>query len=122
MGCLSGGRLRRTVDPPAFALVALPLNPPAGRSRGSPAATAGRLRELGPRATAGLNGYLPGGTRRSADPVFIEFGGLLGLVGTTEAQSAFSGTLEGVLVLVGERVTGGQPIAWLRAPIQDERT
>jgi hypothetical protein len=52
----------------------------------------------------------------------IEVGGLLGLVGTTEVQSAFSGTLEGVLVLAGERVTGSQPIAWLRAPIQDERT
>ena len=111
MGCLSGGRLRRTVHSPAFALVALPLNPPAGCFRGSPAATAGRLRELGPRATAGPNGYLPGGTRRSADPVLIEVGGLLGLIGTTEVQSAFSGTREGVFVLAGEQVTDGQPIA-----------
>ena len=54
--------------------------------------------------------------------MFIEVGGLLGLVGTTEVQSVCSGTLEGVLVLAGERVTGSQPIAWLRAPIQDERT
>ena len=70
----------------------------------------------------GLNGYLPGGVGRSADPVLIQVGGLLGNVGTTEVRSAFSGTLEGVLVLAGERVTRGQPIAWLRAPIQDERT
>ena len=123
MGYLSGGRLRRTVDPPAFASGGSPrLNPLAGCSRGSPAATAGGLRELGPRATAGLNDYLPGGTRRSADPVFIEVGGLLGLVGTTEVQSVFSGTLEGVLVLAGEPVNGSQPIAWLRTPTQDERT
>ena len=70
----------------------------------------------------GLGGYLPGGTGRSAEPVVVEVGGLLGLVGTTEVRSAFSGTLEGVLVLAGERVTGGQPIAWLRAQTHDERT
>jgi [acyl-carrier-protein] S-malonyltransferase len=70
----------------------------------------------------GLTGYLPGGSGPSIDPVIIEVGGLLGLVGTTEVRSAFSGTLEGVLVLAGERVTGGQPIAWLRAPSHDERT
>jgi biotin carboxyl carrier protein len=71
---------------------------------------------------AGLTGFLPGGTGRSPDPVLIEVGGLLGLAGTTEIRSAFAGTLEGLLVLTGERVTGGQPIAWLRAPNQDERT
>jgi len=70
----------------------------------------------------GLTGYLPGGSGRSSDPVLIEVGELLGLVGTTEIRSAFSGTLEGLLVLTGERVTGGQPIAWLRAPGSDERT
>jgi [acyl-carrier-protein] S-malonyltransferase len=71
---------------------------------------------------AGLDSYLPGGTGRPAAPVLIQVGGLLGSVGTTEVRSAFSGSLEGVLVLAGERVTRGQPIAWLRAPIQDERT
>lgn len=65
---------------------------------------------------------MPGGTGRSAEPVFIEVGGLLGLVGTAEIRSAFSGTLEGVLVLAGERVTAGQPIAWLRADSENERT
>jgi len=71
---------------------------------------------------AGLRSYMPGGTGRSAEPVFIEVGGLLGLVGTAEIRSAFSGTLEGVLVLTGERVTAGQPIAWLRANNENEGT
>ena len=71
---------------------------------------------------AGLDGYLPGAAGRSPEPVLIQVGGLLGSVGTTEVRSAFAGSLEGVLVLAGERVTRGQPIAWLRALIQDERT
>jgi [acyl-carrier-protein] S-malonyltransferase len=65
---------------------------------------------------------MPGGTGRSSEPVLIGVGGLLGLVGTSEIRSAFSGTLEGVLVLEGERVTAGQPIAWLRADNENERT
>jgi [acyl-carrier-protein] S-malonyltransferase len=69
---------------------------------------------------AGLKSYLPGSAEVSRDPVFIEVGGLLGLVGGTEVRSAFSGTLEGVLVLAGERVTRGQPVAWLRAPARDD--
>ncbi len=69
---------------------------------------------------AGLTDYLPGEAGRPGDPLLIEVGGLLGLVGTTEVRSAFSGTLEGVLVLAGERVTRGEPIAWLRAPVQSE--
>jgi pyruvate/2-oxoglutarate dehydrogenase complex dihydrolipoamide acyltransferase (E2) component len=52
----------------------------------------------------------------------IEVGDLLGLVGDTEVRSAFAGTLEGVLVLAGERVSRGQPVAWLRAPIQSDRS
>ena len=70
---------------------------------------------------AALKGYLPGDTGRPGDPVTIEVGGLLGLVGGTEVRSAFAGTLEGVLVLAGERVSRGQPVAWLRAPIEDAR-
>ena len=53
--------------------------------------------------------------------MFIEVGGLIGLVGGTEVRSAFPGTLEGVLVLAGERVTRGQPVAWLRAPVRNEQ-
>ncbi len=71
---------------------------------------------------AGLSSFLPGESGRPREPVVIEVGGLLGLAGTTEVRSAFSGTLEGVLVLAGERVTRGQPIAWLRAANPEERT
>ncbi len=41
---------------------------------------------------AGLNGYLPGSGAPGGESVFIEVGGLLGLVGGTEVRSAFSGT------------------------------
>lgn len=70
----------------------------------------------------GLGGYLPGGTGRTSAPVVVDVGALLGTVGNAEVRSAFSGTLEGVLVLAGERVSDGQPIAWLRATGHDERT
>jgi [acyl-carrier-protein] S-malonyltransferase len=70
----------------------------------------------------GLEGYLPGRKAAPSGPVLIEVGGLLGLVGSTEVRSAFAGSLEGVLVLNGERVTEGQPIAWLRATDRDEGT
>ena len=65
----------------------------------------------------GLGGYLPGDDRSAARRVEIEVGGLVGTVGDTEVRSAFAGTLEGVLVLAGERVTAGQPVAWLRTTI-----
>jgi len=68
-----------------------------------------------------LKGYLPGDASRPEDRVTIEVGGLLGRVGGTEVRSAFAGTLEGVLVLAGERVTRGQPVAWLRAPVEDAK-
>jgi len=60
----------------------------------------------------------PGDGRRAA--VEIAVGGLIGLVGATEIRSAFAGSLEGVLVLPGERVTTGQPVAWLRASTKEE--
>jgi [acyl-carrier-protein] S-malonyltransferase len=69
-----------------------------------------------------LTGYLPGSAAPAGEPLVIEVGGLLGLVGDTEVRSAFAGTLEGVLVLSGERVTRGQPVAWLRAPGQGAST
>ncbi len=45
----------------------------------------------------------------------IEVGTLLGHVGETEVRSPFSGVLMGTLAISGERITAGQPIAWLRA-------
>lgn len=45
----------------------------------------------------------------------VEVGGLLGRVGGVEVRSAFSGLLQGMLAVDGERVMTGEPIAWLRA-------
>lgn len=50
-----------------------------------------------------------------ADPSHIAVGDLIGWAGTTEIRSAFAGRLAGLLVLPGERVVHGQPVAWLRA-------
>jgi len=44
----------------------------------------------------------------------IEVGQLLGMVGSSEVRSPFAGTLQGLLAVDGERVTDGQPVAWLR--------
>lgn len=44
----------------------------------------------------------------------VEVGTLIGRVGGEEVRSPFDGTLMGVLALPGERVTAGQPVAWLR--------
>jgi [acyl-carrier-protein] S-malonyltransferase len=41
-------------------------------------------------------------------------GDLVGYVGETEVRSAWAGALAGILVLPGERVADGQPVAWLR--------
>ena len=59
-------------------------------------------------------------TRLAADEpgdeaIHVAVGDLVGWAGTTEIRSAFAGMLAGVLVLAGERVLHGQPVAWLRA-------
>jgi [acyl-carrier-protein] S-malonyltransferase len=43
----------------------------------------------------------------------VGVGGLLGTVAGVEVRSAFAGTISGMLAVAGERVTNGQPIAWL---------
>jgi [acyl-carrier-protein] S-malonyltransferase len=68
---------------------------------------------------AAVTGLMPGHADVARDPILIEVGGLIGLVGDTEIRSAFAGSLEGVLVLPGERVTSGQPVAWLRASMKE---
>jgi len=45
----------------------------------------------------------------------VEVGGLLGTVGEVEVRSPFGGWLMGMLAMQGERVTTGQPVAWLRS-------
>jgi [acyl-carrier-protein] S-malonyltransferase len=59
--------------------------------------------------TAGI--YQPVGA--AANGATIGVGGLMGHVGTTEVRSPFGGTISGMLAVAGERVTNGQPIAWL---------
>jgi [acyl-carrier-protein] S-malonyltransferase len=69
-------------------------------------------------ATPGVRGAPQGPQGETRDPQShqrgIEVGDLIGHVGDREIRSAFSGRLEGVLVLPGERVLAGQPVAWLR--------
>ena len=60
--------------------------------------------------------------RDASDPlpvIPIRVGDLVGWAGAAEIRSAFAGTLEGILVLPGERVVAGQPVAWLRAASED---
>jgi len=45
----------------------------------------------------------------------VEVGQLLGKVGAVEVRSPFAGQLQGMLAVEGERVTDGQPVAWLRS-------
>ncbi len=43
----------------------------------------------------------------------VAVGGLMGHIGEVEVRSPFGGIISGMLALSGERVTSGQPIAWL---------
>jgi [acyl-carrier-protein] S-malonyltransferase len=50
----------------------------------------------------------------SVTPLQVQIGDLIGHAGSEEIRSPFAGTLMGVIVLHGERVVAGQPVAWLR--------
>ncbi|MDA8268814.1 MAG: ACP S-malonyltransferase [Actinomycetota bacterium] len=56
----------------------------------------------------------------AVSPPPIGVGDAIGTVGTAEVRSPFGGAVLGFLVHPGERVVGGQPVAWLRAA-PDER-
>lgn len=56
----------------------------------------------------------------SGEPIRAAVGDLIGTIGGSEVRTAFAGTVEGLLVLDGERVTAGQPVAWLRADAEDK--
>lgn len=43
----------------------------------------------------------------------VAVGGLLGRIGDVDVRSPFAGAISGMLAMAGERVTSGQPIAWL---------
>ncbi|MGH9030260.1 MAG: ACP S-malonyltransferase [Acidimicrobiales bacterium] len=49
-----------------------------------------------------------------ASVVTVTVGSLLGYVGAVEVRTPFAGNLVGFLAHGGERVTAGQPVAWLR--------
>lgn len=49
-------------------------------------------------------------------PAEVAVGDLIGRAGEHEIRSPFAGSLHGILVLAGERVVTGQPVAWLRVP------
>lgn len=61
-----------------------------------------------------VSAFGPGKPGANRAPIPIPVGALIGRVGSVEVRSPFEGSLEGVLVLKGERVTVGQPVAWLR--------
>ncbi len=44
----------------------------------------------------------------------VAVGALVGMVGSNEIRTPFPGVLMGTLAIPGERVTVGQPVAWLR--------
>jgi [acyl-carrier-protein] S-malonyltransferase len=55
-----------------------------------------------------------GGSEPAAE-IAVAVGELIGWAGESEIRSPFAGTLQGIIVLAGERVVAGQPVAWLRA-------
>jgi [acyl-carrier-protein] S-malonyltransferase len=64
--------------------------------------------------TGGIAAATEPGRREATEPA-VEVGTLLGTVSGSEVRSPFAGHLMGMLAHAGERVTAGQPIAWLRA-------
>jgi [acyl-carrier-protein] S-malonyltransferase len=65
--------------------------------------------------SAGVFQPAPLSDAAGAEGEALTVGGLLGTVGDDEVRSPFAGWLMGLLAMPGERVTPGQPIAWLRA-------
>lgn len=75
-----------------------PFHPAAGLAQSAPTLTASD--EAAPDAGRGVH---------------VAVGDLVGWAGPCEIRAGFSGILGGILVLEGERVMPGQPVAWIRA-------
>ncbi len=58
---------------------------------------------------------LPKLTQDENHLIEISAGDLIGWSGEQEIRTPFSGILHGILVLEGERLVAGQPVAWLRS-------
>jgi [acyl-carrier-protein] S-malonyltransferase len=75
-------------------------------------APADGLRAPGP---GGLS--LAGAENGERDAV-VSVGDLLGTVGTAEVRTPFAGVVVSFLAHPGERVAAGEPVAWLRVPVE----
>ena len=64
---------------------------------------------------AGVFEAAPASESAGAEGELVEVGELLGTVGSHDVRSPFAGWLMGMLALPGERLTAGQPVAWLRS-------
>lgn len=64
---------------------------------------------------AGVFEPAPPSDSAAAEGEVVPVGGLIGFVSGHEVRSPFAGWLMGMLAAPGERVTQGQPVAWLRA-------
>jgi [acyl-carrier-protein] S-malonyltransferase len=84
------------------------VSPAAGIFEPGPGVVAPGPGNGGPGAAASA------GTPIAATGSQVSVGDLLGTVGAAEVRTPFSGQLVGYLVHPGERVTSGQPVAWLR--------
>jgi len=73
-----------------------------------------RAAGLGAPGPAGLGDAGTAGPGQQGTAVAV--GDLLGTVGTAEVRTPFAGTVVAFLAHPGERVAGGEPIAWLRVP------
>lgn len=63
---------------------------------------------------AGLFAPAPASDAAASEGEVVPVGGLLGRVGDAEVRSPFRGWLMGLLAMPGERLSAGQPVAWLR--------
>jgi len=73
---------------------------------------------LGAAPGPGGLGSVPTDPGDHAGPL-VGVGDLLGTVGEAEVRTPFAGTVVGFLAHRGERVAGGEPIAWLRVPADE---
>jgi [acyl-carrier-protein] S-malonyltransferase len=64
---------------------------------------------------AGVFEGAPTSESAGAEGELVDVGQLLGTVGDHEVRSPFAGWLMGMLAVPGERLTAGQPVAWLRS-------
>ena len=111
--------------PAPACLAAVPSLPSAaGASRArrasTPAGAADASRAPGAGAATSGDEAEPDRSTPESPPIRIRVGDLVGWAGASEIRSSFAGTLEGVIVLPGERVVSGQPVAWLRVSTDED--